>query len=46
MARRSKEELLVEFDRLWNIFELYFEFELSRMSKTEAARQRKLGADA
>lgn len=42
MPRRSKEELRAEFDRLSDIFELFLEFERSRMSEAEAAEHRSL----
>lgn len=42
MARRSKEEMRVEFNRLWDIFELFCEFERSRMSPARAAEHRSL----
>ena len=42
MARRSKEEMRAEFDRLSEIFELFLEFEMSKMHWEEAERTRKL----
>lgn len=40
MARRTKEELLKEFHRLSDIFELTFEFQLSRRSEADVAWMR------
>lgn len=40
MARRSKEEMRAEFERLSDIFEVILDFDCSRMSEAEAARKR------
>lgn len=42
MVRRTKEEMRAEFDRLSDIFELYCEFERSKMSKERAENHRSL----
>ena len=42
MARRTREELLAEFHRLSDIFELFVEFDLSRKTESDAARYRSL----
>lgn len=44
MARRSKDEMRAEFSRLFDIFELFCEFERSRMSPARAAEHRSLVA--
>ena len=42
MARRTKEEMRAEFDRLSDIFELYCEFERSKMSRERSEKHRSL----
>lgn len=42
MARRSKEEMRAEFNRLSDIFELFCEFQRSRMDAPRAAKQQSL----
>lgn len=40
MARRSKEEMLTEFHRLYEVFEVFCDFKRSRMSPEAAAKNR------
>lgn len=42
MARRSREELKAEFDRLYDVFELFLEFELSQVDEEHAAFRKSL----